>query len=267
MLWLTDLVPKTAAGGVDTDSVSTSKKSISSRRSKSHQHMNISSELLEIEEQLHPMLGVIFIDCPHTFTMDIFGRFLLWCIKALRRNDHQEAYLVEDATWDAGNATAVVTAAAKSGKVELGLEEEEEDANAAADTPSVKMERQQDENIRNVSKFTSCVTRVMCKLLMLVESYQPGDILHKRNYEVLTDMLRSFVLLGKEEEDVLLALGGELCVSCFNCVYDYNMYVCLSFFLYSCVFACMSACMFLWLFYASFLTNPLLFFVYVCVCN
>lgn len=171
--------------------------------------MNISSELLDIEEQLHPMMAVIFIDCPHTFTIDIFGRFLLWCIKALRRKGHHEKYLVESDGWNATNANTVVLIP-KSGKVELGLEEEEE---GAVDAP--RAEKQQDEDIRNVFKFASCVTRVLCKLLLLMESYQPVDILHKRNYEVLTDMLRSFALLGKEEEEVLLTLGGKHCITNF----------------------------------------------------
>jgi hypothetical protein len=41
-----------------------------------------------------------------------------------------------------------------------------------------------------------------------MESYQPGDVSHRRNFEVLTDTLKSFAMLGKEEEDVLLKLGG-----------------------------------------------------------
>jgi hypothetical protein len=198
-----DVVSVTAEGA-DTDSIA--KKSVSSQRSKSHLLAHISAELLDIKEQLHPMLAVIFIDCPHTFTIDIFGRFILWCVKVLRRTGHQDHYLLEGALLTGGSSIV----AAKGATVELGLDEED------AATATASKERQQDEDIRNTSKFVSGVTRIMCKLLLLAESYQPVDILHKRNYEVLMDTLRSFVLLGKEEENVLLKLGGEFTVFLFS---------------------------------------------------
>lgn len=197
------------------DSDSASKKSSSTRgRLKSHLPHNISSELLGIAEQLHPMLAVIFIDCPYTFTIDIFGRFLVSCINSLRcQVNHHQLYLgeVEASSWDQKKVMS------KSGSVELGLDE---DDGGEADTSSE--EKEQDEALVNVSKFTSCVTRVVCKLLLLAESYQPVDIVHRRNYEVLMDTLRSFAMLGREEAAVLLKLGGA---HCFGCAWLFHVYM------------------------------------------
>lgn len=196
------LVDSSVQGEDAPDSDSTSKRSsVTSRgRSKIFNLQHISPELLEICDQLHPMFSVMFIDCPHTFTIDIFSRFLLRCIRELRRNNHQLKYLAENAT--TRNQKKVVH---KTLSVELGLDEGE-----ARATDNSAAEKEQDVDLVNVGKFSSCVTRLMCKLLLLVESYQPGDIANRRNYEVVTDMLKSFAVLGTEEEHVLLSLGGTL---------------------------------------------------------
>lgn len=190
--------PVKVSDGVEIDS--TSRRSVTSRggRTKAYNPNHNSPELLEIESHIHPMLGIIFIDCPHTFTMDVFGRFLLSCIYNLRRNSHHEVYMIENA-----GVLLEQKVPGKSMSVELGLDEDDDNA---ANTDAI--ENEQDANLVNVEKFNSCVTRVVCKLLLLMESYQPGDVSHRRNFEVLTDTLKSFAMLGKEEEDVLLKLGG-----------------------------------------------------------
>lgn len=145
------------------------------------------------------MLAVIFVDCPHMFTINIFGRFIVWCAKALRRSNHQEKYLEERG--ELTSAPAIREFLVAKAPVEMGADEGEH-----VDIP--RNEAQQDNDIRNSSKFVSCVTRMVCKLLVLAESFQPGDITNKTGFDAITESLRSFVMLGKEEEDVVAALGG-----------------------------------------------------------
>jgi len=82
------------------------------------------------------------------------------------------------------------------------------------DDDSVEREKLLDASISDVSLYNSSVTRIIGKFLILIDSYQPPDILTRRNYEVLTDVLRSFLRLGKEEEEVLLKLGGVYRIIC-----------------------------------------------------
>jgi hypothetical protein len=153
------------------------------------------------------MLAVIFVECPHTFTIDIFGRFLMWCVTTLRGNDHHKRYLVEAETASEGVVTKVPSPDEDTAQQEQKKEQEQKEQESDS-AKTLSREAQQDADIADTAKFTSCVTRMVCKLLLLTESYQPADITSKRNYEVLTNTLRSFVMLGKEEETVLLRLGG-----------------------------------------------------------
>jgi hypothetical protein len=189
----------------NSDDASSRKAAPSPRRGRNKSSMSplISAELAQIEQSLHPMLAVMFIECPHTFTIDMFARFLMWCVKALRRVNHHETYLIEHTAAD-GSGRSACDVLYEKATVEMGIDEDVTDD----DINTLTKEKQLDEEIRNVSKFTSCVTRTIGKLLMIAENYQPGDIANKRNYEVLTDLLRCFLRLGKEEEMVLLKLGG-----------------------------------------------------------
>ena len=166
-------------------------------RSKAHLPLHISPELFEIEAQLHPMLTVIYIECPHTFTINGFSAFMLRCIETAR---HQQDYLSEDGSM---TETANVHVVPDAAKIDLGLEE---DGTNSSNT--MTKERLQDQEVRNPSKFSSGITRLLCKLLLIIENYQPADVIGRRNYDMMTEMIRSFVLLGEEEEVVLIRLGG-----------------------------------------------------------
>lgn len=142
----------------------------------------------DLASKLDPLLITIFVDCPHTFTTSTFSRLLMWCIKTLRRK-HARSYLLTPPVGDTEREEAVETSG-----------EEQVDP--------VLAHRQYELRVQSCRQYKSCVTRFIGKLMLLMDYYQPEDLMEHRGNESLSDLLMRFACLGEEEKQVLVSYGA-----------------------------------------------------------
>lgn len=141
----------------------------------------------DVVSKVDQLLITIFVDCPHVFTTSIFSRLLMWCIKILRRK-HCSAYL---SMFPAENGFPVDAA-----------------IEPLDDATPVQIHRQNEVKMESCKQYRSCVTRFIGKLLMIIDYYQPEDLIEHRGNESLSDLLMRFACLGIEEKNVLINFGS-----------------------------------------------------------
>jgi ubiquitin C-terminal hydrolase len=166
----------------------------------SHSSLGGRREDRDIVSRVDQLLVTIFVDCPHTFTTSTFSRLLMWCIKILRKK-HSSFYL---SPFPPTPAPAPADSLLSSAPPELPREDLDPDPTCNP----VQAQRQQEERMEACHQYQSCVTRFVGKLMMLLDFYQPEDLMERRGNESLSDLLMRFACLGDEEKNVLLNFGA-----------------------------------------------------------
>ncbi|CAE7643891.1 unnamed protein product [Symbiodinium microadriaticum] len=146
---------------------------------------------LKMERNVNPLLVTIFVDCPHTFTVSSLSRLLMWCVKMLR-SSHASKYVASSRCCADGGICLAKGAVDPS----------------SSPPNSVQLYQEEVEQLEACSHYSSCVSRLVGKLMLLLEYFRPEEAIESRGYEILSDFLMRFACLGDEEKHLLIRYGS-----------------------------------------------------------
>ena len=123
-------------------------------------------DMLKVERNVHPLLVTIFLQCPHTFTVSSVSRLLMWCVKMLRPA-HAPKYLTTTSTCGSPSPASP-----------------DETTLSSSPPNNVLLYQQQVEQLEACAHYTSCVSRFVGKLLLLLEYFRPEEAIESRGRRV-----------------------------------------------------------------------------------